>query len=77
MSEIADKLISNYGLLGLLFAALASYYLRKESQFDADRKDTQTELKAIIKEAITCQTQVKEELEALQTLIRERLPLKT
>lgn len=73
--EFADKLISNYGLLGLLFAALASYYLKKEAAFDAERRDAQGELKTIIREAMACQTQVKSELEALQTLIRERFPL--
>ena len=75
--DITNTLFSNYGLLGLLLAALASYYLRKESAFDAERKDAQAELKTIIREAIACQTQIKSELEALQTLIRERFPLKS
>ena len=73
--NIADTLLSNYGLLGLLLVAFASYFLRKESAFDGERKEQQTELKTIIRDAITCQTQVKTELEALQALIRERFPL--
>ena len=75
--DITNTLFSNYGLLGLLLAAFASYYLRKEAAFDAERKDAQAELKTIIREAIACQAQVKSELEALQTLIRERFPLKS
>ncbi len=73
MTAFADKLISNYGLLGLLLFALASYYLKKEAAFDSERKETQKELKDIIKDAIASQVSMKAEIEALQTLIRERL----
>jgi hypothetical protein len=74
--NFAEQLVSNYGLLGLLLAAFVSYFLKKESAFDSERKDAQTELKTILREALACQAQVSSELDALEKLIRERFPLK-
>lgn len=73
METVIDRLISNYGLLGLLFAGMLTYYLKKEAAFDSERKAQEAEVKQLLRDAIASQTQVKTELDNLQTLIRERV----
>ena len=73
METVIDRLISNYGLLGLLFAGMLTYHLKKEAAFDSERKALEAEVKQLLRDAIASQTQVKTELDNLQTLIRERV----
>ena len=73
METVIDRLISNYGLLGLLFAGMLTYHLKKEAAFDSERKAQEAEVKQLLRDAIASQTQVKTELDNLQTLIRERV----
>ena len=73
METVLDRLISNYGLLGLLFAGMLTYYLKKEAAFDSERKAQEAEVKQLLRDTIVSQTQFKTELENLQTLLRERV----
>ena len=72
METVLDRLISNYGLLGLLFAGMLTYYLKKEAAFDSERKAQEAEVKQLLRDSIASQTQVKAELENLQAFFRER-----
>ena len=73
METFVNKLIDHYGLLGLLFAGMLTYYLKKEAVFDAERKAQTDELKQLIRDAMSCQVRVTSELESLKTLIKERI----
>ena len=73
METVLDRLVSNYGLLGLLFAGMLTYYLKKEAAFDSERKAQEAEVKQLLRDTIVSQTQFKTELENLQTLLRERV----
>ena len=66
MDEILKGIISQGGVASLMLAAVISYLLRKEFSFAQERKDFNTmletrnnEIHAILKEAVTFQTEIK------------------